>query len=117
MLYVALGICSGILSGFMGIGGGIILIPGLMYLFGFTQHQAQGTTLALMVPPIGILAAWKYFQEGHVDLHAALWIALGFLLGSLVGANISNGLSNRALSLTFGILLLAVGAHIIWKNA
>ena len=114
--YILLGICSGILSGFMGIGGGIILIPTLVYLFGFSQHHAQGTTLALMVPPIGLLAAWKYYNEGYVDLYAAIFIAFGFLVGSLAGANISAAMSNRTLSIIFGVLLLAIGAHIIWEN-
>jgi len=98
-LYIFLGICSGILSGFMGIGGGIVVIPALVYVFGFSQHQAQGTTLALMVPPIGLLAAWKYYQEGYVDFHAAILIALGFLAGSFLGAGLSVTVSNRTLSL------------------
>lgn len=64
LLYMLLGCVAGILSGLIGIGGGIIIIPALVFLFGLSQHQAQGTTLALLVPPIGLLAAWTYYKEG-----------------------------------------------------
>ena len=66
ILYVLLGLIAGALSGLIGIGGGVIIVPALVFLFGLSQHQAQGTTLALMVPPIGILEAWTYYQEGLV---------------------------------------------------
>lgn len=73
-IYIFLGLIAGIMSGLVGIGGGIIIIPGLVYLFGLGQHQAQGTTLALMVPPIGLLAAWIYYKHGYVNLPMALFI-------------------------------------------
>ena len=71
ILYLVLGIVAGIFSGFFGIGGGTILIPVLVYLLGLTQHQAQGTTLAIMIPPIGLLAAIKYYLEGNIKLSMA----------------------------------------------
>ena len=77
-LYLLLGLVAGILSGLIGIGGGTIIVPALIFLFGFSQHLAQGTTLALLVPPIGILAAWTYYKQGYVDLHIAALICLGF---------------------------------------
>jgi uncharacterized protein len=70
ILYVILGLAAGIFSGLIGIGGGIIIIPALVFLFGFSQHQAQGTTLALLVPPIGLLAAWMYYTQGYVNMQA-----------------------------------------------
>ncbi len=63
ILYVALGIFAGVMSGLIGIGGGVFIVPALVFLFGLTQHQAQGTTLAMLIPPIGILAAWAYWQQ------------------------------------------------------
>ena len=66
LICVLLGLVAGTLSGIFGIGGGIIIIPGLVFLVGLTQHQAQGTTLAIMIPPIGLLAAWRYWQAGNV---------------------------------------------------
>ncbi|MGD9014902.1 MAG: sulfite exporter TauE/SafE family protein, partial [Candidatus Omnitrophota bacterium] len=86
LLYVALGLLAGICSGFLGIGGGTIIIPVLVYVFGLTQHQAQGTTLALMVPPIGLLAALKYYYQGNVNIQIAIFVCLGFFIGGLLGA-------------------------------
>lgn len=83
--FLLTGLLAGTFSGFLGIGGGIILIPALVYVFGFSQKMAQGTTLAAMVPPIGILAAMVYWKNGNVDLKAAAFIALGFLIGGLIG--------------------------------
>ena len=77
--YLLTGLIAGAASGFFGIGGGIILVPIMVLIFGLTQHQAQGTTLALMIPPIGILAALKYYHAGNVNLKMAAFICLGFL--------------------------------------
>ena len=65
---LVLGLGSGVFSGLVGVGGGVVIVPALVLLFGLSQHQAQGTTLALLVPPIGILAAWTYYKQGYVDL-------------------------------------------------
>jgi len=78
LLYIMLGIIAGIFSGIFGIGGGTVLIPVLVFLFGLTQHQAQGTTLAIMIPPIGLLAALRYYYSGNVKLNIAAFICLGF---------------------------------------
>jgi hypothetical protein len=108
---------AGITSGLVGIGGGIILVPAPVFLFGLTQHQAQGTTLALMVPPIGIVAAWTYWRQGYVDLRIAGLICAGFLLGSLLGARYSVTLSNASLQKTFGVFLLALSLKLIFGKA
>ncbi len=71
LLYIILGLLAGILSGLIGIGGGVMIVPSLIFLFGFSQLEAQGTTLGLLVPPIGILAAWTYYQQGYVNLKVA----------------------------------------------
>ena len=80
-LYLLLGLIAGTFSGLIGTGGAIIIIPTLVLLFGLSQHMAQGTTLALMVPPIGLLAAWTYYKAGFVDLKIAGLICLGFFVG------------------------------------
>src|SRR5687767_8915277 len=90
---VVLGLAAGVLSGLIGIGGGVFIVPALVFLFGFTQHTAQGTTLATLIPPIGILAAYTYYQEGHVNISAAALICIGFVVGGLVGAKLANSLS------------------------
>lgn len=116
ILYVALGLLAGILGGMFGIGGGTILIPALVYLFGLTQHQAQGTTLAVMIPPIGLLAAWRYWQAGNVRFSIAGFICLGFLVGGLVGANWVQNLPDVLLKKLFGVYLLFIAANMIFSK-
>lgn len=116
LLYIILGIVAGILGGMFGIGGGSILIPALVYLFGLSQHQAQGTTLAIMVPPIGLLAALRYYYSGNVKLDMAGFICLGFFMGGLIGANWVQGLSDPLLKKLFGVFLLFVSLNMILRK-
>jgi len=109
LVYILLGLTAGAFSGIVGIGGGIIIVPALVFLFGMSQHLAQGTTLALMVPPIGILAAWTYYNQGYVDMKVALFIAIGFLLGGLIGAKVAVMLPNHVLKKIFAFVLFAIG--------
>jgi uncharacterized membrane protein YfcA len=116
LLYLLLGLIAGILSGLIGIGGGTIIVPALVFLFGFSQHLAQGTTLALLVPPIGILAAWTYYSQGYVDLHVAALICIGFFLGGLLGAKLATHLSNVILERIFGAALLLIALKMIFAK-
>lgn len=116
ILYIILGMVAGIFSGIFGIGGGSILIPAMVFIFGLTQHQAQGTTLALMVPPIGLLAAWRYWQSGNVKLSMAAFICLGFFLGGLIGAHMVQNVSDPLLKKLFGIFLLLVSLRMIFTK-
>jgi uncharacterized protein len=113
ILYVLLGLGAGILSGVVGIGGGVLIVPALVFLFGFSQQQAQGTTLALLVPPIGILAAWTYYQHGLVNIKVAAFIAVGFILGSLFGARFAVSLSNTVIEKIFGITIMLIGLKMV----
>ncbi len=113
LFYFLLGLVAGILSGLIGIGGGIIIVPALIFIFGFSQHQAQGTTLALLVPPIGILAAWTYYKHGYVNLPVAAFVCAGFVLGGLAGAKLATTLSNTLLEKIFGAALLAIGLKMV----
>jgi uncharacterized membrane protein YfcA len=107
--YVVLGLVAGVLSGLIGLGGGFIVVPALVFLFGFSQHQAQGTTLALLVPPIGILAAMTYYKQGFVDIKVAAFIAAGFIVGSLFGSRYAMSLSSETLGKVFGVALVVIG--------
>ena len=111
--YIILGVVAGLLSGLVGIGGGIIIVPALVFLFGLAQHQAQGTTLALFAIPIGFLGAYTYWRHGYVDLKIALFICIGFLLGSLPGAKLATVVNQQILQRIFGIVLLALSAKMI----
>lgn len=114
LIYVFLGVFAGVISGLIGIGGGTIIVPGLILLLGFSQHMAQGTTLALMIPPIGLLAALTYFRNGYVDVKAASIICLGFFLGGYLGARLAINLSSAVLERIFGIVLLAISLKMIF---
>jgi len=116
LLYLLLGLVAGTFSGLIGIGGGTIIVPVLVFLFGLSQHQAQGTTLALLVPPIGFLAAWTYYKQGYVDLRIAALICVGFFLGGWVGAKLATKLSNVVLERIFGIALLLISLKIIFAK-
>ncbi len=115
-LYLLLGFVAGVLGGLIGLGGGVIVVPVLVFLFGFSQHRAQGTTLALMVPPIGLLAAWIYYKQGYVDLKVALLICVGFFLGGLLGAKVATSLSNAVLEKVFGVALLLIALKMIFAK-
>jgi len=116
LLYLLLGLVVGIFSGLIGIDGGIILVPALIFFFGLSQHQAQGTTLALMVPPIELLAAWTYYKQGYVDFKIAVFICIGFFCGGLLGAKLAIGLSNEILTKVFGIILLLIAIKMIFTK-
>jgi len=114
-LYIAAGVFAGAVGGFLGLGGGLIVIPILVYLFGFSQHTAQGTTLAMMIPPIGILAALAYYKHGYVNVAAAGLLCLGFVFGAYFGAKFAIGVSEVVLRKIFGVYLLAVAGYMIIK--
>lgn len=112
---VLLGITSGILSGLLGIGGGVIVIPTLVYFLGFSQKMAQGTALAAMIPPIGLLATMAYWQRGEVNLKASIFIALVFFLGGWLGGFYAQQVSNLILRRSFALLLLLTAIN-LWFN-
>ena len=111
--YILLGLAAGTFSGFMGLGGGILLTPALVYIFGLSQHQAQGTSLAVMVPPITLLAALRYYYSGNVRLDIAVFIALGFMVGGIIGAQIVQAVPDMVLKKIFGAILLIMALKMI----
>lgn len=114
VLYILLGILIGGVSSLIGIGGGIILVPVLVFFFKFSQQQAQGTSLALLLPPIGILAVWEYYKKGFVDIRVALLLAVGFIIGSFFGAKFAVNIPTRVLQQIFGIIAIAVGIKFLF---
>ena len=110
-----LGVAIGVVSGLVGIGGGALLIPALVFGYGMTQHKAQGTSLATMLLPIGFFAFWKYYKAGDVDLRLAILIALGFALGGWVGGAWAVHISDIALRRGFAIVLIVVAVRMLFK--
>lgn len=113
IILLSLGLIAGILSGLVGIGGGIVIVPALVYFLGFSQHQAQGTTLAMFLIPIGILGAYNYYKEGYVDIKTALIIATTFVIGSYFGSKISIGLDQNIVKRIFGVIILLISLKMI----
>jgi uncharacterized protein len=114
VLLLVIGGVSGITSGLFGIGGGVLVVPALVYLAGFSQHRATGTSLAILLPPIGLAAVVEYYRHGNVDLRAAIIIAVAMFLGGWIGAVVANRLSGPNLRLAFGVFLVCLGFSLIY---
>jgi uncharacterized protein len=116
IILVIIGLITGFLAGMLGIGGGLIVIPALVMVMGMSQQGAQGTSLAMMLPPIGILAAYNYYKAGHVDVRFAIILAIMFIAGSYFGSKLAIKLSQDLLKKVFGIFLLLVAIKMLfWK--
>jgi len=116
IILICIGLLSGMLAGMLGVGGAIIVIPALVLFLGLSQHQAQGTSLAFMVPPIGILAAWNYWKGGYVNWKFALVLSLTFVVGAYLGSIYSIQVPQRILRKVFGLLLLGVAIKMIFSK-
>jgi uncharacterized membrane protein YfcA len=114
---VAIGTATGILAGIFGIGGGIIVIPSLIYLLGFSQHKAIGTSLAVLLPPVGIAAFLEYYRQGNVDLLAAIIIAVTALVAAWFGSLLAGRISDPMLRLAFGIMVIILGISMVFDAA
>ena len=112
---LALGLVIGVVSGLGGIGGGALLIPALVFMYGMSQHKAQGTSLAMLLLPTGIFAFWKYYKAGQVDIRLAILVAIGFALGGWVGGTWAVHLSDATLRRGFAILLIFIAVRMLFK--
>lgn len=113
VILLCIGLMAGILSGMVGVGGGIIIVPALVYFLSMSQHQAQGTSLAVLLLPVGILAVYNYYKEGYVDVRSTLIIASTFIIGGFIGSKISIALDQNLVKRIFGIFLLLVSVKMI----
>lgn len=114
LIILLIGAVAGMFSGFIGIGGGLIVVPCLVYFLGFTQHQAQGTSLAMMLPPIGIMAVYNYHKQGAVDFKVAMILCASFIIGSFFGSKFALGLSPDQIKKAFGVIIIAVGIKMLF---
>ena len=116
IVLIVIGILSGMLAGVFGVGGAIIVIPALVFILGLSQHEAQGTSLAFMLPPVGILATWNYWKAGHVNWKIALILSVTFVLGAYLGSHLSLNISDRSLRRIFGVLMIVVAVKMIFSK-
>ncbi len=113
VIAAVIGVCAGVLGGLLGIGGAVIMIPLIVFFLKFSQHMAQGTALAAMIPPIGLLAAYEYYKNGNVNIPVALFIAAGFIVGAYAGAKFAEHIDDALLSRIFGFVLLVLSVKMI----
>ena len=116
LLFLLIGLVAGVLSGMFGIGGGVVIVPALVFLARLTPESATGTSLASLLLPVGVLGAMRYWQGGHVQVAAALWIAAGLAVGAWGGASLALSLDPRQLQRGFAVFLVAVAVH-LWTAA
>ena len=114
VLLLFIGVCSGMLGGMVGVGGGIIIVPALIYFLGFSQLTAQGTSLALIMFPVGILAVIQYYKQGHVDFNVVFVLAIGFVLGGFIGSKISLSLPQETVKKMFAFLLVIIAVKMLF---
>ena len=116
IILILIGLLAGSLSGLLGIGGGIVMIPLLIIFLGLTQHEAQGTVLFSMLPPIGILAAINYYKAGFVKWEYAIVIAFTFVVGGYLGSKLALHISSQLVSRIFGVIMLIVALKLIFSR-
>ncbi|MDX1919920.1 MAG: sulfite exporter TauE/SafE family protein [Candidatus Caenarcaniphilales bacterium] len=117
LILISLGIFTGFLGGMLGVGGALFVIPALVYIFGFSQKLAQGTALAMMLPPIGILAVITYYEKGFIEIKSAIILCLGCVLGGWLGAKLAVNLPTATLQKIFGAYLIIIGSKMLFFSS
>ena len=112
--FIILGLFGGVMSGLLGIGGAILIVPALVYFFGFDQKMAQGTTLAMLISPVGLLGVWQYYNTGNINFKAAGIMCIGLFIGAYFGGYFANQVSNDTLRKIFGVLLFLISIKMLF---
>lgn len=113
-LLLLVGLLAGMLSGLVGLGGGVIIVPALVFVLGFSQHQATGTSLGILLLPAGIFAVINYYKRGYVDMNVVLLVFAGFLIGGYLGSRLSVSLPETTLKKIFGVVLLLIAGKVLF---
>lgn len=116
VMLIIVGILAGILSGLVGLGGGVIIVPALVFLLGFSQHQAQGTSLGILLLPAGIFAVINYYKKGYIDVNVVLLLFVGFLIGGWLGSKLSLNISEATLKKIFAVALLLIAGKVLFLD-
>jgi uncharacterized protein len=113
LTFVMIGLLGGVFAGLFGVGGGIVIVPALIYWSGFSQHRATGTSLAVLLPPIGLAAVVEYYRNGNVDVRAAILVAVSMFAGAGLGAVLANRMAGPHLRLAFGVFVCVLGVYLV----
>lgn len=116
LIIILVGIAAGMLSGLVGVGGGIIIVPALVYFIGFSQKTAQGTSLALIMLPVGILGVLQYYKQGHIDWKIVGLLAVGFVAGSFFGSKLALSISQETLKKVFAVLMIIIAIKMLFLD-
>ena len=116
LILVAIGIFAGTVSGFVGVGGGIVIVPLLIYALGMSQHEAQGTTLFILLPPVGLLAVYNYWKADTINWNDGIVVALAFVIGGYIGSKLSLKLSPGIIKLIFGVIMAYVSVRMFMSG-
>jgi len=114
VMLIIVGLLAGMLSGLVGLGGGVIIVPALVFLLGFSQHQAQGTSLGILLLPAGIFAVLNYYKQGYIDIKVVLLLFVGFLAGGWLGSRISLSLPEATLKKVFAVALILIAGKVLF---
>jgi uncharacterized membrane protein YfcA len=116
LILLVIGTITGAMAGMLGIGGGIVVIPALVMIMGLSQQTAQGTSLAMMLPPVGILAVYNYYKAGHVDIRIAILLAIAFIAGSYFGSKLAINIPQDLMKKIFGVVLFLVALKMLFSK-
>lgn len=114
VIVIIIGVAAGILGGLVGVGGGLVIVPGLVFFLGMSQHSAQGTSLGLIMLPVGILGVLHYYKQGHVDFKIVALLAIGFLAGSYFGSKIALSLPQETIKKVFAIFMIVIAIKMLF---
>ena len=114
LILLAIGLFSGMLGGMVGIGGGIVIVPALIYFLGFSQLNAQGTSLALIMFPVGVLGVINYYKQGHIDFNIVFILAIGFVVGSFLGSKFAMNIPQAFVKKSFAMLMIVIAMKMLF---
>jgi uncharacterized membrane protein YfcA len=114
LLLILIGLAAGFLSGLIGIGGGVLIVPALVMLLGITQKQAQGTSLGILLLPVGILAVMQYYKQGYLDIRLVIIVSLGFVIGGFLGSKLAVSLSDARMKKIFAIVMMLIAIKMLF---
>jgi len=114
LLLILVGLAAGVLSGMVGVGGGIIVVPALIYILGFSQHEAQGTSLGLLLLPVGIFAVLNYYKKGYIDVKVVAIMCVAFVIGGWFGSKVSLSLPQETVKKIFAVLMLVIAGKMLF---